>query len=251
MSGTHFYLTLPSNASLDVYPDNKIGSYRVKLPQTFDLNGEWEVGLYSAVYPNTWYTLQKQQNHIYYSTDGGRSFWSSAVVDYGYYTSMSELIESINTALEKELGNINIAFALNPRTHTVKLTIDKNHHIALHGQLSKMLGFGGGDIKIRKSSESPYVSDLHDIASIFVYCNIVQPQIVGNASVPLLRTIAVSGKSGDIITETFNNIQYVPLQIKSFENIEILLRTDTGDPVPFERGKVIVTLYFRKLSYFE
>ena len=237
---------------MDVYPDNKIGSYRVKLPQTFDLNGEWEVGLYSVTYRNTWYTLQKQQNHVYYSTDGGQSFWSSAIVDYGYYTSMSELVASINTAMEKELGNTNmIKFSLNPRTHKVNVTLAKKHYIALYGQLSKMLGFGGGDTKVRKSSESPYVSDLHDIASIFVYCNIVQPQIVGNASVPLLRTIAVSGKSGDVITETFNNIQYVPVQTKSFEHIEILLRTDTGDPVPFERGKVIATLYFRKLSYFD
>ena len=29
MSGTHFYLTLPSNASLDVFPDNKTTEYRV------------------------------------------------------------------------------------------------------------------------------------------------------------------------------------------------------------------------------
>ena len=236
---------------MDVYPDNEIGSYCVKFPQTIDLNGEWEVGLYSVTYPNTWYTLQFQQNHVYYSTDGGKSFWSSAIVDYGYYTSMPELIESINTAMEKELGNTNITFSLSPRTHKINVTMAKNHYIALYGQLSKMLGFEGGDIKVRKSSESPCVSDLHDIASIFVYCNIVQPQIIGNASVPLLRTIAVSGKSGDVITKTFNNIQYVPVQTKSFENIEILLRTDTGDPVPFERGKVIATQYFRKLSYFD
>ena len=179
MSGTHFYLTLPSNASSDVYPDNKIGSYRVKLPQTIDLEGNWEVGLHSITYPNTWYTLQFKQNHVYYSPD---------------------------TAMKKELGNTNITFSLNPRTHKVKVTMAKDHYIALYGQLSKMLGFGGGDIKVRKSSESPYVSDLHDIASIFAYCDIVQPQIVGNTSVPLLRTIAVSGKSGNIITKTFNNI---------------------------------------------
>ena len=74
MSGTHFFLTLLSNASMDVFPDNKIGSYHVKFPQTFDLNGEWEVDLYSISYPNTWYTLQFQQNHVYYTTDGGKSF---------------------------------------------------------------------------------------------------------------------------------------------------------------------------------
>ena len=121
MSGTHFYLTLPSNASMNVYPDNKIGSYYVKFPQTFDLNGEWEVGLYSITYFNTWYTLQNHQNHIYYSLDGGKTFWSSAIVDYGYYTSMPELIESINVAMEKELQNTNITFSFNPRTHKVSV----------------------------------------------------------------------------------------------------------------------------------
>ena len=117
--------------------------------------------------------------------------------------------------------------------------------------MAKILGFGGGDLKILKSKESPHVAELHSITSIYIYCNIVQPQIVGNTMVPLLRTIPVSGNSGDVITKTFTNIQYVPVQTKSFEDIEILLRTDTGDPVPFERGKVIATLYFRKQSYFD
>ena len=162
---------------------------------------------------------------------------------------MAELIQSINTAMHKDLGNTNITFSLSPRTHKVNVALAKKHYIMLYGQLSKMLGYGGEDINIRKSSESPKVSDLHDIASIFVYCNIVQPEIVGNTSVPLLRTTAVSGESGDVITKTFNNIQYVP--VRTFENIEILLRTDKDDPVSFELGKVMATLYIRKLSCFD
>ena len=251
MSGTHFYLTLPSNASMDVFPNNKIGSYHVKFPQTFDLNGEWEVGLYSISYPNTLYTLQFQQNHIYQYLDGGKTFWSSAIIDYGYHTSMPELIKSINAAMKKELKNSNITFLFNPRTHKVKVTLAAKRCVELYGQMAKILGFGGEDLKILKSKESPYVAELHSITSIYVYCNIVHPQIVGNTMVPLLRTISVSGNSGDVITKTFTNIQYMPVQTKSFEDIEILLRTDTGDPVPFERGKVTVTLYFRKQSYFD
>ena len=53
MSGTHFYLTLPSNASLNEFPNNKMTSYRVKLPQSIDLEGVWEVGLYS-IYKKVW-----------------------------------------------------------------------------------------------------------------------------------------------------------------------------------------------------
>ena len=147
------------------------------------------------------------------------------------------------------MGNTNITFSFNPRTHEVSVTLAKKYCVRLYGQLSKILGYGG-EVKVRKSKESPYVADLHGITSVYVYCNIVQPQIVGITSVPLLRTIPVSEKSGDVITKTFINIQYVPVQTKSFEDIEILLRTDTGDPMPFERGKVIATLYFRKQSYF-
>ncbi|CAB4022897.1 Hypothetical predicted protein [Paramuricea clavata] len=67
-------------------------------------------------------------------------------------------------------------------------------------------------------------------------------KIVGDMSSHLLRTIPVNGKSGDVIAKTFTNIQYVPVQTKSFEDVEILLRDDIGYPVPFERGKVIATL---------
>ena len=75
MSGTHFfYLTLPSNASLNVFPNNKTSGHRVKLPQSVELDGNWEVGLYSIFYPNTWYTLRDinvKDTHFYYD-DWGR-----------------------------------------------------------------------------------------------------------------------------------------------------------------------------------
>ncbi len=80
MIGSHFYLTLPSNASLDVFPDNKTTGYNVKLPKTIDLNGMWEVGLYSISYPYTWYTLSKA-NHIHVITETGMS--KSISVNYG------------------------------------------------------------------------------------------------------------------------------------------------------------------------
>ena len=62
MSGHHFYLTLPSNSSMGVFPNNKTAGYRVKLPQTVNLEGSWEVGLYSVSYPNTWCTFQKSSD---------------------------------------------------------------------------------------------------------------------------------------------------------------------------------------------
>ena len=77
MSGAYFYLTLPSNASMDVFPDNKTTSYRVQLPQNINLEGDKEVGLYSISYPNTWYTLQKGNNHIYFDDNKTGFFFLS------------------------------------------------------------------------------------------------------------------------------------------------------------------------------
>ena len=105
MSGTHFYLTLPSNASLDVFPDNKTTEYRVKLPQPVELDGSWEVGLYSISYPNTWYTLRdiNVDTHFYYVEGTG---WPSvATVKYGHYETMQDFVKNMNAALELEIGN--------------------------------------------------------------------------------------------------------------------------------------------------
>ena len=121
MSGTHFYLTLPSNASSDVFPDNKTTSYRMKLPQTIDLEGNWEVGLYSISYPNTWYTLQKGfDTHVYYADQTG--LFLGATVHYGYYMSMEDLVKAVNAALVAT-GDVNDNIKLTYSALTGKVTV--------------------------------------------------------------------------------------------------------------------------------
>ena len=248
MSGTHFDFTLPSNASLNEFPNSKTTSYRVKLPQSIDLEGVWEVGLYSISYPNIWYTLQKGvDTHLFYADRTG--LFQQAIMDYGYYQSMQELIKAANKALTRNVSD-NIKLTYNAFTGKVAVQIKNGFQFAVMKPLSIILGFGGKDVMLKKTTESPYVADLTTVSTIYVYCDIVQPQIVGDTSAQLLKSIPAEGKFGDIIAKTFTNIQYVPIRTKSFEAVEVLLRNDTGDPVPFERGKVVITLHFRKHSYF-
>ena len=248
MSGTHFYLTLPSNASWNEFPNNKTTSYRVKLPQSIDLEGVWEVGLYSISYPNTWYTLRKGvDTHLFYADRTG--LFQQAIMDYGYDQSMQELIKAANKALSRNVSD-NIKLTYNAFTGKVTVQIKNGFEFAVMKQLSIILGFGGKDVILKKTTESPYVADLTTVSTIYVYCDIVEPQIVGDTSAQLLKSIPAEGRFGDIIAKTFTNIQYVPIRTKSFEAVEVLLRNDTGDPVPFERGKVVITLHFRKHSYF-
>src|SRR5258705_5220337 len=46
------YLTLPSNASMDLYPDNTLTHYNVQLPDLIELSGEHEIGLAQIYIPN-------------------------------------------------------------------------------------------------------------------------------------------------------------------------------------------------------
>ena len=51
------------------------------------------------------------------------------------------------------------------------------------------------------------------------------------------------------LTQTrFDHVQYIPIMSREFGTIETEIRDDTGRPVPFERGKVMVTLHFRRCS---
>ena len=58
METTQFYLHLPSNSSVDKFPMNTLSEYRVGLPQTIALEGDWEVALTEIHYPHSWNNVQ-------------------------------------------------------------------------------------------------------------------------------------------------------------------------------------------------
>ena len=47
-----FYMVLPSNASLQTFPDNRPGLYRIRLPEMMHLQGHWKVGLMNLIFSN-------------------------------------------------------------------------------------------------------------------------------------------------------------------------------------------------------
>ncbi|KAJ8039500.1 hypothetical protein HOLleu_17245 [Holothuria leucospilota] len=69
-----FYLTLPSNSSMDVYPENTLSNYRVKLPTSLQLSGEWEVGLMEISYNHSWYVLSPNGTKISIRSEQDGSF---------------------------------------------------------------------------------------------------------------------------------------------------------------------------------
>ena len=48
---TSFYVTLPSNSSLKLFPTNTLTKYTTKLNSTLQLEGKYEVALTEIMYP--------------------------------------------------------------------------------------------------------------------------------------------------------------------------------------------------------
>lgn len=70
-------------------------------------------------------------------------------------------------------------------------------------------------------------------SQMYVYYDIVEPQLIGDAMAPLLQ---------------FSTPQYVPLMKSCFESLDIDLRDHTGSLLPFHFGTSCVKIHFRKAS---
>ena len=296
-----FYITLPSNSSMEYFPNNTLSNYVTKLPQPFDLKGEWEVGLSEIQFPITWYNLNENESRLHVTMYDDTQQFIQAFVSppIGHYEHPNVLIKQINEAIAKiELFTRAIRFSYNEISRKVTITFDKKTIAMASLKMSKgladLLGFEHSKfdniVKPIKEKSSTGMQSRSDLAnnvvetlfelpdgqvelipfnsysytgskvcdlqrgcySLYVYCDIVEPTVVGDVKVPLQRCVNISGKHEETVDRIYETVHYVPLHRKQFDSIDINIRDDTGRSVPFQRGKVIVTLHFRmkKPPYF-
>lgn len=241
-----YYVTLPSNSSMDAHPNNTLSHFRVNLPAVMNFEGKWEVALAEMSYPRRWLNVIDGHNHIF-CTAGGESVHTHLVPE-GYYPTPEELLDKITPPIEHdELVRIRY----NKYLQKIVVKTGEGVHITFAKHLATLLGFEEGT-DITGIEKAPYFADLPRFHSMFVYTNIIEYNTVGDTRAPLLRTVNIEGEYGDTVTKTYVSPHYVPLKQKLVSTIEIDIRDDTGQHIPFIGGKVIVKLHFRKQrsSYF-
>ena len=248
-TGTGFHITLPSDSSQDLFPENTPSEYTNKLSQWIQLKGEWEVGLHSIAYTK-WNIIQRLDEPIMYKENG--------VVEQGekmkrYCTSIDEYVKNINKSLKTDLPNDEIVFALENGKVTIRLS--SAYTVVLRKEQAIVLGFmkfdDSDEVKEIISTETgAYEANLHRRTNIHVYCDIIQPQIVGDKTVPLLGIVPTEKTSGTCETiYEVENIHYIPIQTKSFQEIKVLLRSSTNESIPFEYGRATITLHLRPIYF--
>ena len=97
MDDDGFYITLPCNASMSVFPDNQISSYRIHLSKALTLKGRWQVGLIEFQYPRTWETLNEDEGVILLNKE--KMGVDIIALTPGYYPDIQTLIDELTRLL--------------------------------------------------------------------------------------------------------------------------------------------------------
>lgn len=275
-----FYITLFSNSSMDFYKENKTSSYTVQLPRSMSLSGDWSVALTEFQYPYSFFNVQDGDNEIRIKTllitteikdwveanpekaslaNVEAEFhyeWIECKITPGFYESEEKLILAVNDAIEKAVGNVTFfvidesSKRLEAKPESVSVGKQMILAITFSNRLSLQLGYTPGEEISENNGQSIHVVNL--ISGIpdkmLIYCDIVEPQIVGDKWAKVIRSITITPESnfGKPCSIDFTQLQYIPLQMRHFESISIDIRDTNAKLFPFQYGTSSVKLHFRK-----
>ena len=249
-TSSSFFVTLPSNASKDLFPSNKVGEYRVKLARPIQLKHDYEIALSEIHYPRTWDTLPAQCNKLWYSNGSGLI---EKCIDPGYYESIDKMIQQIHKAINPHPNHAGpnnpnagtgIIISYNEITRHVKVYIRDGFALKLGDGIAQILGLPIME-EMNQTMVAPEAVDLNrGLTALYIYCDLCEPQIVGDTLAPLLRIVDIKGKDGETVLKNCNPPQYVPLRKKTLDVIEINICDDTGQ-ISFTSGKLICKLHIR------
>ena len=231
------------------HQNNTLAQSITSLPRRISLSGVWECGLTEIHYPHDWYNVRNARLTVEH--DGNVE--TDAYLEDGYYHSPKALATMLNV---DKPGRVKLSY--DPVTHKFVVHVKSETKFTFYGDLPDILGFGAGSgdssASLASSARSMFAraSSIVDFRrgfeSLYVYSSVVEPRIVGDKIASLLRIVPITGRHGEMVTARFDHVQYIPVLSREFGSIETETRDDTGQPVPFERGKVTVTLHFRRCS---
>lgn len=262
-------MVLSSNSSYKHYPNNTLTTFSVQLPSILDLsNQQYECALSEIQFYKSWYNVPKTWVIIKKKTTN-RNY--KVYIPEGYYQNLEELIETINSRIERVCGE-NIAkdnkFSVNNPSKTTVITrlIGNGYTMEFNSELATILGFDETCLQKLRSSEYENTANipiydgelifysqnsdrLKSIYNIYVYTDIIQPNIVSDIEAPLLRVVPISNtEHWTYQTTTFTQPQFLPLGQKQLRTISIYLRDGQGNPILFNDGQTIITLEIRKVN---
>ncbi len=124
--------------------------------------------------------------------------------------------------------------------------------LVMSDELQRYMGLNLKSFAVNKQSLSVMADEAFDVNRglnlMYIYCDVASHAIVGDTKTPLLRVCNVTGKHGEFVRIAYAQPHYVPVGRREFDRptIEIAINNELGKPMPFEYGKSVATLHFRR-----
>ena len=239
------YITLPSNSSMNYFPDNTLASFKTKLLSPLELHDQWEVGLAEIIYPYTWFNINFTNNQFKFLLND--EVIIVLRIPEGYYKDIEIVCRALVDILPLRLHN-NINIFQDSTSKRVHIELDQVSGLYLSEGLGQVFGYPEG--LVTGQQKSPFPPDLEGgINTLYVYTDIVDEQRVGDVTAPLLRIVSVPRRrAGEFVTFTYGTPHYVPVKSKYVDTIQVDIRSDFGEKIPFQRGRVVIKLHFRSCN---
>ena len=247
-----FYVTLPSNSSMGIFPDNTLAHYVTHLSKPLELRGKWEVAICGISYTRSWYDLDHDSGSFDVKLGSSEK---PMVFTYGHIRTdvgpieLSNLLSRSHKSVTWSWSDLHAKFAVRVRTNDPTYC-----SISATDRVATITGFTSSGVGIIESiDDETYVhfrsnrpADLHPIHQLYVYTDIIEHQLVGDTTAPLLRTVPAGNTFGETVDVDFTKLRYKPVARSLVNDIEIDIRDETGKRIPFQNGRVIVKLHFRQ-----
>ena len=188
--------------------------------------------------------------------------WRNVTVKPGFFKEIEQLLAAVQQGKENlsaHLKDLDYERKYHEEAFSLKfdhihqkviLECNRKTRIELSALMQYMLGFK--QRVFSKTTVADYPPDLRGgIDSLYVYCDLCEPQIVGNSMERLIRILPVGGEYGEVIHRVFAAPHYVGVLHRDFSTVEISIKTDGNLNVPFAFGKTVVKLHFRRKRLYQ
>ena len=247
-----FYLTLPSRGGTD----NTTSSFTVELPYEIDLSGEWEVGVVEVLYPTTWHNIYERNNlvQICYGGnnmigpecwDGQKMNFANFYIEPDYYDKPEAIINQINYFVTQFFKKDLAPFVVDRRGY-VNWHPTNDATVKIHKDVADILGLE--NVIFAYDESKGKLQPNHNIQNLYVYTDLIEPQIVGSARADLLCIIPAGERNLKAAHFSPSHIHYLPLVRNNFTHVQIHIRDVAGEQIAFASGHSVVKLHFKPVD---
>ena len=268
-----FTVHVISSASMEIFDQNTLASFRNFFNDEIQLSGDWRVALSEIIFPTKIehitngvlisYSLSGLEDHQRNSSGANvisRPYNGERLAFMpGTFDTVTQLLATI----KRTVGLPNFSFREIKSSGKFEIVFGKYEGITFPSdEIPSIIGFKGtpdgrgthigykmdtiANKLMKKDDTKAFMGDFPaDLCAgkhlIFIYTNIIEYQYVGDAKAPLLRVIDSKQrlKNGSVCELepthriVFSNLDYKKLLSNTIQSISIELRTETGQLVPF------------------